>query len=174
MQQTRIERKRDMGVNNMEEWEQEVDSINWKSMLKEIDEALLDNLAVEIGFRTFAQLEEVSELVVDDYYICHLSDGRWVWWNPKEYTTKDPKFFSNVEEAKQFISDFLQLDQEKLRQLEEGLAQVRQTKKCHYCEYEFDQEDQKQKNFQLAQQGFCSEECAVEMQKARMKEEVNW
>lgn len=155
----------------MEDWEKEVDSINWKSMLEEIDEALLDNLAVEIGFRTYEQLEEVSELVVDDYYICHLSDGRWVWWNPNEYATKDPEYFHSLEEIKQFIADFLQLDPEKMKQLEEGLAQVRQTKKCLYCEYEYDPEAIEHSGQAL--QGFCSTECAVEMKKMRAKEEIN-
>ncbi|RAL25758.1 hypothetical protein [Thermoflavimicrobium daqui] len=154
-----------MNLNKMEDWEKEVENINWKSMLQDIDEALLDNLAVEIGFRTYEQLEDASEIVVDDYYICHLSDGRWVWWNPKEYAIKDPEYFHSKDEIKAYIADFLQLDQDRIMQLKEGLDQVRQSRKCLFCEYEFDLNDEKRKSWLekfVDHYQFCSEECAHE------------
>jgi hypothetical protein len=160
-----------VNLNKMDNWENQVDNINWESMLEEIDQALVDNLAAELGFPSYDHLEQASELVVDDYYICHLSDGRWVWWNPYEYATKDPEYFADKKEIMYFIADFLQLDEDKMQQLQEGLDQVVQTKRCVHCDFEFDPSDQNRQNWvkDESHEAYCSLQC---VQEAAVKEDV--
>lgn len=160
-------------MSQMENWENEVDNINWKTMLHEIDEALCDNLAAELGFPSFERLEQASELVVGNYYICHLSDNRWVWWNPRTYATEDPRFFSNQKEAVEYISTFLGLSSNKIPQLEEGLGQVSQMKCCTYCKHEFNPQDPARFDWDADsdQLHFCSAECAMESILEEMKDD---
>lgn len=156
----------------MDHFEEEVDNINWQEISKEIDRALINNLAAEIGFPSYAKLEQASELVVDDYYICHRSDGKWVWWNPTTYVKEDPKFFDNKEEAMEYIVKFLQLDEKGKQQLKSGFDQVQQTRKCLYCEHELNPLDPSRAEWDRENelQDFCSPECAMDSLMEEMKE----
>jgi ribosomal protein L37AE/L43A len=152
----------------VEDWEREVDSINWKTMLAEIDQALLDNLAAEIGFRSYENLENASGLVAEDYHICHLSDNRWAYWNPHTYTREDPLFFEDRDAVIEHIAEMFGLVDEKLEQLKLGMDQVHQSHQCEYCKYEFlpstttgDWDTNK----------YCSAECAMESVLHEMKED---
>lgn len=160
-------------LNQMEDWESELDNIDWKKMLEDIDRALADNLAAELGFPSFEKLEQASELVVDAYYITHLSDGRWVWWNPERYAKEDPKYFADKEEAMAYIADFLGLSEEQKVQLEKGMGQVTQTKRCRCCEHEFNPVDPARSDWDADQEQieFCSAECAMELVLTEMKED---
>jgi hypothetical protein len=159
----------------MENWEKELDQFDWKKVLKEVDQALIENLAAELGFPSFEKLEQASELVVGDYYICHLSDGRWVWWNPTTYATEDPIYFRNKKEAMKYIADFLKLDDEKKAQLKKGLDRVVQTKRCRYCEHEFHPKDPGRSKWDRTgrQTEFCSPECAAEAVIDELKEDFS-
>lgn len=152
----------------MEDWEQEVDSINWKTMLAEIDQALLDNLAAEIGFRSFENLENASGLVANDNYICHLSDGRWAYWNPQTYSTEDPKFFVDKDSAILYIAQTFALDEEKVDQLRTGFNRVHPSFHCLECNYEF-QPQREPAEWDITK--YCSAECAMEAVLLEMKED---
>lgn len=160
--------------SQMEQWEHDVDNINWKAMLHEIDEALADNLAAELGFPSFERLEQASELVAGEYYISHLSDGRWVWWNVRTYAKEDPILFQTKTEIMNYIAQFLNLDASKLGQLEEGISQVVQTKRCVYCEHEFNPKDPTRFDWDLDQDQmeYCSADCAMESVLLEMKDEL--
>jgi hypothetical protein len=152
----------------VEDWEQEVDSINWKTMLAEIDQALLDNLAAEIGFRSYENLENASGLVAEDYHICHLSDNRWAYWNPHTYTREDPLFFDDKDKVIDHIAAMFALEKEKVEQLRMGLEQVHQANHCQYCNYEFLPESG---NTEWDTNKYCSAECAMESVLHEMKED---
>jgi hypothetical protein len=152
----------------VEDWEHEVDSINWKTMLAEIDQALLDNLAAEIGFRSYEHLENASSLVADDYHICHLSDGRWAFWNPHTYTREDPLFFTEKDDVIVHIAEMFALQDDKIKQLCAGLDQVYQARHCQYCHYEFLPETE-ETEWDINK--FCSAECAMESVLSEMKED---
>ncbi|MFC7441379.1 hypothetical protein [Laceyella putida] len=160
-------------LDQMVGWEQDLDNIDWKSMLKDIDRALMDNLAAELGFRTYEQLEQASERIVQDYYIVYLSDGRYVWWNPVRYAKEDPLYFANKEEVEQYIASLLKLDNEKRAQLQVGLARIPRMKRCAVCEYEFNPTDPARSKWDSKeeQHEFCSAECAMEHVMAEMKED---
>jgi hypothetical protein len=162
-------------LSQMEEWERELDHIDWKAVLEEIDQALMDNLAAELGFPSFEKLEQASERVVGDFYVAHLSDGRWVWWNPKLYAKEDPKYFSDRQEISLFIAQYLKLDEEKFARLQEGLKQVVQTRRCKWCEYEFNPMDPARAEWDAGyeQAAFCSPECAMESLFGEMKEDFS-
>ncbi|SDY30706.1 hypothetical protein [Thermoactinomyces sp. DSM 45892] len=156
--------------NGMAQWEHDVDNIHWKSILHEIDEALADNLAAEIGFSSFERLEHASELVAGEYHICHLSDGRWAWWNVEMYVTEDPLFFQSKIELIQYIQQFLQLDSKQLKRLDEGLGQAFQMKRCLYCEYEYDPQDADHWDPEQEQPAYCSATCATSSVLEEMKD----
>jgi hypothetical protein len=160
-------------LNQMEDWEKEMDNIDWKSILKDIDRALMDNLAAELGFPSFEKLEHASERVVDDYYIAHLSDGRWVWWNPVTYAKEDPLYFADKREIMAFIAKFLNLPKDRLGQLKAGLDQVIQTRRCSCCEHEFNPADPERYKWdeRREQNQFCSPECAMESLMGEMKDD---
>ncbi|MBA4493006.1 hypothetical protein ACFO25_08035 [Paenactinomyces guangxiensis] len=162
-------------MKEMEDWEKELDNIDWKTVLDDIDRALADNLAAELGFPSFERLEQASELVVDQYYVTHLSDGRWAWWNPQNYAHEDPAYFSDKQEITAFIADFLQLDEKKMVQLQDGLNQVIQTKRCRCCEHEFNPADPVRRDWDAGQEQsqFCSAECAMETVLNEMKEDFD-
>lgn len=159
-------------LDRMEKWEKELDNIDWKSVLAEIDQALMDNLAAEIGFSSYERLEQASILVVEDFHVTHLSDGRWVWWSPSRYAKEDPIFFKNKEEIKRFIIQLLQLNQQQIKQLETGLNEVVQNKRCRSCEHEFNPSDVDVSEWHMEQDQdeFCSPECAMEFVMDEMKE----
>ncbi|MCH5583643.1 hypothetical protein MK805_01485 [Shimazuella sp. AN120528] len=152
----------------MEDWEQRVDGINWKTMLAEIDQALLDNLAAEIGFRSYEGLENASGFVAEDYHICHLSDDRWAFWNPHTYTREDPLFFDDKDTVINHIAAMFSLEGEKVEQLRKGLEQVRQAHNCQYCNYEFLPESG---TMEWDTSKYCSAECAMESVLHEMKED---
>lgn len=160
-------------MNQMEDWETELDNIDWKAMLEDIDRALIDNLAAELGFPSYERLEQASELVVDEFYITHLSDGRWAWWNPSTYANEDPKYFTDKQEVMAYIADFLELDEKNMDQLQAGLGQVTQTRRCQCCEYEFNPADPARYDWDADQEQseFCSAECAMEAVLGEMKED---
>lgn len=160
---------RDKERIKLEEWEQEVDNINWKTMLAEVDQALLDNLAAEIGFRSYEHLEHASGLVAQDYYICHLSDGRWAFWNPHTYTREDPNFFDNISDVVTHIAGLFSLEGEKIEQLRQGLSQVQQSIHCQYCNYEF--HPSSVASAEWDNNKYCSAECAMESVLHEVKEE---
>jgi hypothetical protein len=153
----------------VEEWEQEVDSINWKTMLSEIDQALLDNLAAEIGFQSFENLELASGLVAEDYHICHLSDGRFAYWNPHTYTREDPKFFEDKVLAVGFIATMFSLDEEKVDQLRLGLDKIHQSHHCLFCKYEFNPPMTGSVEWDINK--YCSAVCAMESVLHEIKED---
>lgn len=159
-------------LDQMEKWEKELDNIDWKSVLAEIDLALMDNLAAEIGFPSYERLEQASVLVVDDFHVTHLSDGRWVWWSPTRYAKEDPIYFNSKSEIQQFIIQLLKLNEKQIKQLEAGLSEVIQTKRCRSCEHEYNPSDVDISDFQLEQEQdeFCSPECAMEFVMNEMKE----
>lgn len=152
----------------MEDWEQQVDKINWKTMLAEIDQALLDNLAAEVGFRSYESLENASGFVAEDYHICHLSDGRWAYWNPHTYTREDPLFFDEKDTVIAHIASMFGLEDEKVEQLTQGLDQVHQAHNCQYCKYEFLPESG---TMEWDTNKYCSAECAMESVLHEMKED---
>ncbi|UWE02931.1 hypothetical protein [Laceyella sacchari] len=160
-------------LDQMVGWEQEVDNIDWKSMLEDIDRALMDNLAAELGFRTYEQLEHASERIVQDYYIVYLSDGRYAWWNPLKYATEDPLYFADKEEIEQYITGLLRLDNEQRAQLRSGLARIPQMHRCIVCEYEFNPKDPERRKWDSSEERneFCSAECAMEHVMTEMKED---
>lgn len=148
----------------MEKWETKMDNMDLKEMLDEIDRALMENLAAEIGFPSYKKLENSSECIFDEYHITYLSDGRWVWWNPQKYKSEDPVYFDDKEAIIGFISNFLQLDDQQVYQLKKGLSEVPQMRKCFYCEHEFDptQIDYLNGEVDDHQKRYCSTECAME------------
>lgn len=148
----------------MDEWEEELDNINWKDMLSDIDRALMDNLAAELGFPSFDLLEQASRLIVDQFYVTHLSDGRWAWWNPQLYAQEDPYYFANVHEVMNYIAYFLQLGKTELNLLHEGLLQLPQTQQCLNCEFEFNPAAPFRHEWDPQQEfhSFCSHECVNE------------
>jgi len=162
-------------LGQMENWENELDNIDWKSVLAEIDQALMDNLAAELGFPSYERLEQASELVVEDFHITHLSDGRWVWWSPTRYAKEDPVYLASKGETKAYIGQLLRLDQEQMKQLETGLNQVVQTKRCRSCEHEFNPVDPTRAEWDQGQEQaeFCSPECAMEYVMGEMKEDFS-
>jgi hypothetical protein len=162
-------------LNQMEDWEREMDNIDWKTMLKDINRALMDNLAAELGFPSYDKLEQASERVVDDFYIVHLSDGRWVWWNPTTYAKEDPLYFSSKREIMDFIADFLDLDEGQMGQLQAGLNQVIQMKRCRCCEHEFNPADPARREWDAEQEqsAFCSPACAMEYVMGEIKEDFS-
>lgn len=161
--------------DQMEEWEEELDRINWKRVLEDIDRALMDNLAAELGFPSFDRLEQASVRVVDDFYVTHLSDGRWVWWSPTAYAKEDPRYFSDMHEIMQYISGILNLDDDKKTQLALGLSQIPQMKRCRSCEHEFNPVDPARTHWdsEREQLDFCSAECAAEYFMGEMREDFS-
>ncbi|WP_044642268.1 hypothetical protein [Risungbinella massiliensis] len=159
-------------LNEMDSWEEEVDNINWRNISEEIDQALIDHLAAEVGFPSYDKLEQASELVVDDYYICHRSDGMWIWWNPQTYASEDPKYFNSQSEAMHFVADFLDLNEEKRQHLKVGFDQVNQTKQCNYCDHEFNPHDPSRHEWdrEAGKLAYCSPECAMDAVMEEMKE----
>lgn len=156
----------------MENWEAKMDQVNLKQMLDEIDRALVENLAAELGFPSFERLETSSECIFDEYYVTYLSDGRWVWWNPQKYKVEDPLYFKSVEEITLYIRDFLGLDDHQLFQLRKGLDEVTQMKKCLYCEHEFSPAmDESQDEIIVHEKKYCSPECALDGLSGEIKEE---
>ncbi|SHE78167.1 hypothetical protein SAMN05444392_103122 [Seinonella peptonophila] len=158
-------------MNKMEKWEAAVDNIDWRLMRDEVDRALIENLAAELGFPDFDRLERASELVVDDFYITHLSDGRWAWWNPRRYANEDPTYFGDDQSLKEFIIQFLQLDQVGSKQLEEGLSKVVQMNRCKFCEHEYDPIELQERQPDINHSDYCSTECAMESILGEIKEE---
>lgn len=160
-------------LDQMVGWEQEVDNIDWKSMLGEIDRALMDNLAAELGFRTYEQLEQASERIVQDYYIVYLSDGQYVWWNPRTYAKDDPIRFASKQEIEQYVTNLLHLNEEQQAQLKEGISHIPQMKRCIVCEYEFNPFDPTRRKWDIEeeQNDFCSAECVMEYMMEDMKED---
>ncbi|TCS94901.1 hypothetical protein [Hazenella coriacea] len=148
----------------MDEWEDELDNINWKEMLSDIDQALMDNLAAELGFPSFERLEQASRLIVDQFYVTHLSDGRWAWWNPRLYAQEDPYFFADVYEVMNYIAYTLQLSKTQLDLLHDGLLRLTQTKQCKHCEFEFNPMAPFRREWDPRQEwgSFCSPECVTE------------
>jgi hypothetical protein len=160
-------------LDQMEDWEKELDNIDWKTMLADIDRALMDNLAAELGFPSYQRLEQASERVVEDFYVAHLSDGRWVWWNPTTYAKEDPLYFENKQQIMEFIAKILKLEKKHLKRLEQGLDQVVQTKRCRCCEHEYNPFDPSRIDWDAEQEQaeFCSPECAMEYVMDEMKED---
>jgi hypothetical protein len=150
----------------MDNWEEKMDQVDLKEMLGEIDRALLANLAAELGFPSFQRLKQSSEIIIHDFHVTFLSDGRWVWWHPQRYASEDPIFFAGREQIVQYIGKFLKLDDDQTYQLRKGLASIPQTSKCLYCEHEFlpatvertDEDDE----WELDLENYCSRECALD------------
>lgn len=159
-------------INQMEDWEKELDSIDWKLMLDDIHKALIDNLAAELGFPSYDRLEQASERVFKDFYVVHLSDGRWAWWNPTTYAKEDPLFFESKAEIVKYIAGVLNLKRKDWKRLEAGLDQLVQTRKCRCCHYEFNPLDPSRMSWDVdgEQTEFCSAECAMEVVMGEMKE----
>ncbi|WP_124727954.1 hypothetical protein [Staphylospora marina] len=159
----------------MEDWEEELDQINWKQMLEEIDRALMDNLAAELGFPSFERLEEASLAVKDDFHVTHLSDGRWVWWSPTAYAKEDPLYFSDKPSIVRYISEMLGLDEGKRAHLERGLSQLPQMSRCDCCEHEFNPRDPERMHWDSRgeQRRFCSAQCAAEVLLGEMREDLS-
>lgn len=157
----------------MEKWESKMDNMDLKEMLDEIDHALMENLAAEIGFPTFEKLESASECIIDEYYVTYLSDGRWVWWNPQRYKSEDPIYFENREAIIAFITDFLKLDDQQVYQLRKGLSEVPKMRRCLYCEHEFDPEKVDYQNGEVDdhQKRYCSTECAMDAIMSEIKDD---
>lgn len=159
-------------INQMEDWEKELDNIDWKTMLDDIHKALIDNLAAELGFPSYDRLEHASERVFKDFYVVHLSDGRWAWWNPTTYAKEDPLFFENKADIIKYIAGILNLERKDWKRLEAGLAQVVQTRKCRCCKYEYNPLDPSRMSWDVDQDQaeFCSADCAMEYVFGEMKE----
>lgn len=157
----------------MENWETKMDKVSIKQMLEEINQALIENLAAELGFPSFEKLENSSECIYDEYYVTYLSDGRWVWWNPQTYKSEDPIYFNDKEEITKYISDFLGLDKQQNYQLRQGLNEIVQMRKCLYCEHEFDptKVSYSDSDTDLHQKRYCSTECAMEVLMGELKED---
>lgn len=158
-------------MNKMEKWESDVDNIDWREMRSEVDRALMENLAAELGFPDFDHLEQASELVVEEYYVTHLSDDRWVWWNPQRYANEDPIYFADGESIKKYIVDFLGLGEQQEAQLEEGLNDVVQTRSCRHCEHEFNPLELQEIHPEAENSPYCSPECAMESIMGEIKED---
>ena len=155
----------------MEKWESKMDKTNLKEMLEEIDRALMENLAAEIGFPSFEKLENASERIVDEFHVTHLSNGRWVWWNPQKYRSEDPVYFDSQEAIFDFISDFLNLNEQQQYQLKRGLEEVPQMRKCLYCEHEFDPSSIDYGDVDDHQKKYCSTDCAMEAIMGEIKDD---
>lgn len=157
----------------MENWETKMDKVSIKQMLEEINQALIENLAAELGFPSFEKLENSSECIYDEYYVTYLSDGRWVWWNPQTYKSEDPIYFEDKEEITKYISDFLGLDKQQNFQLRQGLSEIVQMRKCLYCEHEFDptKVSYSDGDTEHHQKRYCSTECAMEALMGELKED---
>ncbi|MBS7530006.1 hypothetical protein IC619_005780 [Hazenella sp. IB182353] len=150
---------------NHKEWEQKMDNINWKEMLEDVEAALMDNLAAEIGFPTYDRLLQSSELISGRYHLTYLSDGRFAWWNPDTYATgEDPCFFSNKEEMVAYIASVIQLNQEQQEKLRFNLQSFQQMKRCETCDHEYNPKDPIRYEWDgdKDNQAYCSFECAVE------------
>lgn len=157
----------------MENWEAKMDNMNLKQMLDEIDRALIENLAAELGFSSFERLENSSECIFNDYYVTYLSDGRWVWWNPQKYKDEDPIYFEDQESITQYIREFLKLDDQQLLQLRKGLDEIPQMKKCLYCEHEFapTKVELLSDDINTHEHKYCSPECALDDMSEELKED---
>lgn len=155
----------------MEKWESKMDKTNLKDMLDEIDRALMENLAAEIGFPTFEKLEDASECIVDEFYVTHLSNGQWVWWNPQRYKSEDPVYFDSREAIIAFISNFLKLDEKQQLQLKKGLQELPQMQKCLYCEHEFDPTQIDYADLDLHPKKYCSTDCVMEAIMGEIKDD---
>jgi hypothetical protein len=158
-------------MDNMDKLEAEVDNIDWQKMRSQIDRALMENLAAEVGFPDYDHLEQASELVVDHFYVTHLSDGRWVWWNPIKYATEDPKYFEDEKSLQDFIIELLDLNKQQQAQLKEGLQQAVKMKRCKYCEHEFDPVRLAEEQPEAKDSPYCSTECAMESILGEIKED---
>jgi rubredoxin len=167
-------------INGMDDWESTLDNIDWKEVLQEIDSALLDNLAAELGFRSYELLKRASRMLTPDYYLIHLSDGRWGLWSPTHYKHQDPIFAHSREEMFALIQDGFQLpDEEAVQYVQETLDSVRQMQRCIQCGFEFDPGDPLREEWGMesgveAPEQFCSPECAMESVVKQMQQDHGW
>lgn len=149
--------------------EDEVDGIEWKNMQADIDHALMDNLAAELGFPTFDRLVRASRLIADGFYLTHFSDDRWAWWNPLRYAQEDPFYFDDHDKLTTYITELLQLNEEQVVTLHTEYTRMIQTKRCACCDYEFNPEDPTRNNWDEKREHLhlCSSECFTEVESVK-------
>lgn len=167
-------------IHGMDDWESTLDNIDWKEVLQEIDSALLDNLAAELGFRSYEWLKRASVMLTPDYYLIQLSDGRWGLWSPTHYKHQDPIFVNSREEMFALIQDGFQLpNEEAVQYVQEKLDAVRQMDRCIQCGFEFDPDDPMRAEWGMenrveSPERFCSPECAMERVVEQMQQDHGW
>ncbi|MDR6225059.1 hypothetical protein [Desmospora profundinema] len=166
-------------MSHHDDWESALDKIDWNDVLRDVDKKLLENLAAELRFKSYNVLEHASQPLGDGYYITHLSEGTWAFWNNSRYVEEDVQFFDTSQQFLHFALERFSIQGEEVESLVELLAQARQMKQCFHCGFHFDPEDPARK--ELGIDGIyldeeeqhaecCSPQCAVEAMVQEWKE----
>lgn len=166
-------------MSSSQDWESALDQINWNEVLQEVDEELLENLAAELKFPQYEKLKQSAYSLGDGFFLIHLADGRWAFWNEATYVQEDVRYFETGQHFIHYVIEAYSFDGEQLQSLLQVVEQARQMKQCSYCHFQFDPEDPARK--ELGIQGiyldeetkdveFCSPQCAVEAMVDEIKE----
>ncbi|GGE14578.1 hypothetical protein GCM10011571_15030 [Marinithermofilum abyssi] len=164
--------------DHRQDWEAALDSIEWDEVLEEVGEQLKTNLAAELRFRTYEELERASQFLGAGYYLTHLSDGTWAFWNEKNYVEEDVQRFQDPKAFIQYVIEQFQFNREQVESLIESMREARQMKRCIQCGFDFDPQDPVREELGIdgiyaeegASEEFCSPQCAIENVVQEMKE----
>ncbi|OYD07657.1 hypothetical protein [Paludifilum halophilum] len=162
-----------------DDWESALDEIDWSEILEEVDGELLENLATELKFPAYEQLKQAAESLGEGYFLIHLADGRWAFWNEGNYVQEDVRYFETGQHFFHFVVEEFNFDEEQLQALLQIVEAAPQMKECSYCGFHFDPEDSARKELGIEgiyldeerkEVEFCSPQCAVEAAVEEMRD----
>jgi hypothetical protein len=166
-------------MSHQDDWESAMDKIDWNHVLQDVDQKLLENLAAELRFKNYSVLEHASQPLGDGFYITHLSDGTWAFWNNLRYVEEDVRFFETSQQFLHFALEHFSIQGEAVESLVQLLTEARQMKACAHCGCQFDPEDPARQELGIdgiyldeekQQEECCSPQCAVEAMVQEWKE----
>ncbi|SFS82343.1 hypothetical protein [Marininema halotolerans] len=162
-----------------DEWEDALDQIDWSTLLNEVDHELMENLALELRFRTYEALKQSSLVLGEGYYLTHLSDGSFAFWHEERYVQEDVTFFETGQLFIHHAIEHFHLEGENLESLVYMMGESRPLKVCTFCEFQFHPDDPARRELGMEeivdeQEGtiteYCSPQCSIEAMVSEMKQ----